>query len=109
MRAAWLFLLLTPLSAQRYDLAIRNGRVIDPESGLDAVKIMTPDHLHAVGSMAAIKLGKHVHCQKPLTHSVFEARALGRAAAAGGIAAGVGSEVPRRRKAVAFRSKKSFS
>ncbi|MGA3043835.1 MAG: amidohydrolase family protein, partial [Bryobacteraceae bacterium] len=38
MRAAWLFLLLTPLSAQTYDLVIRNGRVIDPESGLDAVR-----------------------------------------------------------------------
>jgi dihydroorotase len=38
MRAAWLFLLLTPLSAQPYDLVIRNGRVIDPESGLDAVR-----------------------------------------------------------------------
>ena len=38
MRAVWLFLLLTPLSAQQYDLVIRNGRVIDPESGLDAVR-----------------------------------------------------------------------
>ena len=38
MRGAWLFLLLTPLSAQQYDLVIRNGRVIDPESGLDAVR-----------------------------------------------------------------------
>jgi N-acyl-D-aspartate/D-glutamate deacylase len=38
MRAAWLFLLLTPLCAQPYDLVIRNGRVIDPESGLDAVR-----------------------------------------------------------------------
>ena len=38
MRAAWLFLLLTPLSAQPYDLVIRGGRVVDPESGLDAVR-----------------------------------------------------------------------
>jgi len=38
MRLTWLFLLLTPLSAQQYDLVIRNGRVIDPESGLDAVR-----------------------------------------------------------------------
>lgn len=38
MRAACLFLLLTPLSAQQYDLVIRNGRVIDPESGLDATR-----------------------------------------------------------------------
>lgn len=38
MRAAWLFLLLAPLGAQEFDLVIRNGRVIDPESGLDAVR-----------------------------------------------------------------------
>jgi len=38
MRAAWLFLLLTPLSAQQYDLVIRGGRVIDPQSGLDAIR-----------------------------------------------------------------------
>lgn len=38
MRAVWLFLLLTPLSAQQFDLVIRNGRVLDPESGLDAIR-----------------------------------------------------------------------
>jgi len=38
MRAAWLLILLTPLSAQQYDLVIRNGRVIDPQSGLDAIR-----------------------------------------------------------------------
>lgn len=38
MRAAWLCLLLTPLGAQQFDLVIRNGRVLDPESGLDAVR-----------------------------------------------------------------------
>jgi len=38
MRAAWLFLLLTPLRAQPYDLVIHNGRIIDPESGLDAIR-----------------------------------------------------------------------
>ena len=38
MRAAWLFFLLTLLSAQPYDLVIRNGRVVDPESGLDGVR-----------------------------------------------------------------------
>jgi N-acyl-D-aspartate/D-glutamate deacylase len=38
MRAVWLFLLLTPLGAQQFDLVIRNGRVIDPESGLDGAR-----------------------------------------------------------------------
>ncbi len=46
----------------------------------DAVLIATPDHTHAVISMAAMRAGKHVHCQKPLTHSVYEARQLAEAA-----------------------------
>jgi len=48
---------------------------------LDAVTVSTPDHTHAVASMRAIKLGKHVYCQKPLTHCVAEARKLREAAA----------------------------
>jgi predicted dehydrogenase len=51
------------------------------EKGIDAVVIATPDHTHAVITLAAMQLGKHVYTQKPLTHSVFEARALARAAA----------------------------
>jgi predicted dehydrogenase len=47
---------------------------------IDAVVVSTPDHTHAVASMMAIKLGKHVYCQKPLTHFVFEARKLREAA-----------------------------
>ncbi len=48
---------------------------------IDAVTVSTPDHTHAVASMMAMKLGKHVYTQKPLTHDVFEARALTEAAA----------------------------
>lgn len=48
--------------------------------GIDAVHVSTPDHHHAPASMMAIKLGKHVYCQKPLTHSVYEARKLAEAA-----------------------------
>lgn len=47
---------------------------------IDAVTVSTPDHTHAVAAMMAIKAGKHVYCQKPLTHSVAEARALREAA-----------------------------
>ena len=47
---------------------------------IDAVSVSTPDHSHAVQAMAAMQLGKHVYVQKPLTHDIFEARALTEAA-----------------------------
>lgn len=47
---------------------------------IDAVTVSTPDHTHAVIAMTAIKMGKHVFVQKPLTHTVFEARELTEAA-----------------------------
>jgi predicted dehydrogenase len=44
---------------------------------IDAVFVATPDHTHAVASLAAIRAGKHVYCEKPLTHDIYEARLLG--------------------------------
>jgi predicted dehydrogenase len=47
---------------------------------IDAVSVSTPDHMHAVAAMAAMKLHKHVYVQKPLTHDIYEARMLTEAA-----------------------------
>ncbi|MBM4038611.1 MAG: Gfo/Idh/MocA family oxidoreductase [Planctomycetes bacterium] len=55
-------------------------KMLDEQKEIDAVVVGTPDHTHAVISMAAIKAGKHVYTQKPLTHDVYESRALALAA-----------------------------
>ena len=47
---------------------------------MDAVSVSTPDHTHAVATLAAMQLGKHVYVQKPLTHDIYEARMLTEAA-----------------------------
>ncbi len=55
-------------------------KMLETQKDIDAVLVATPDHAHAVISIMAMKLGKHVHCQKPLTHSVHEARLVGQVA-----------------------------
>ena len=67
-------------------------KMLDTQKDIDAVMIATPDHLHAVATMAALKLGKHVFCQKPLTHSVYEARMIGQAAKDAKVATQMGNQ-----------------
>jgi predicted dehydrogenase len=55
--------------------------MLEKEKGIDAVTVSTPDHTHAIAALSAMALGKHVYCQKPLTHSIYEARAMSKAAA----------------------------
>lgn len=55
-------------------------RKLIEQSDIDAVVISTADHTHAVATAAALWSGKHVYCEKPLTHSVHEARAIARLA-----------------------------
>jgi len=59
---------------------------------IDAVIIATPDHTHTVCAMAAMQSGKHVYVQKPLTHSVYESRALLEASRRYGVVTQMGNE-----------------
>ena len=58
---------------------------------VDAVMVATPDHSHAVITMAALGLGKHVYCEKPLTYSVAEARLVAETARKAGVATQLGN------------------
>ena len=55
-------------------------RMFDEQKNLDAVVISTPDHQHFLPAMMAIERRQHVYCQKPLTHTIWEARELTKAA-----------------------------
>src|SRR4051812_36022935 len=54
--------------------------MLDKEKSIDAVVVGTPDHNHAIVSITAIRAGKHVYCEKPLTRTVHEARIVAQAA-----------------------------
>lgn len=60
---------------------------------IDAVVVGTTDHHHAPASIRAIRAGKHVYCEKPLTHTVFESRLIARTAAEKGVATQLGTQV----------------
>jgi len=59
---------------------------------IDAVTVGTPDHTHAPISAMAMKLGKHVYCQKPLTRTIFEARTLREIAKKTGVCTQMGNQ-----------------
>ena len=65
--------------------------MLEKEKAIDAVLIATPDHLHAFVSIFAMKAGKHVYCEKPLTHNVREARLVARVAKETSVATQMGN------------------
>lgn len=66
--------------------------MLEKRKEIDAVTVSTPDHVHAPASMMAMQLGKHVYCQKPLTHSVYEARRMAETARQQGVATQMGNQ-----------------
>ncbi|MDD2380541.1 MAG: Gfo/Idh/MocA family oxidoreductase [Mariniphaga sp.] len=66
--------------------------MLEKQKDIEAVVIATPDHTHAVQAMMAMQLGKHVYVQKPLTHTVWEARQLTEAARRYKVATQMGNE-----------------
>ena len=60
--------------------------LLEKQKGVDAVVVGTTDNLHAAVSAAAMKKGKHVFCQKPLTHTIYEARRIAEIARETGVA-----------------------
>src|SRR3954466_4337419 len=67
-------------------------KMLDAQKDFDAVIVATPDHNHAIVSVAAMQLSKHVYCEKPLAHSVWEVRRMAQVAADKGVATQRGTQ-----------------
>ena len=66
--------------------------MLDKQKNIDAVIVATPDHTHAPIASAVMKMGKHVYVQKPLSHSVYEARMLTETARANNVVTQMGNQ-----------------
>jgi predicted dehydrogenase len=66
--------------------------MLEKEKTIDAVTVATPDHHHAPAAIRAIRAGKHVYVEKPLTHTVWESRQLTLAAREYGVATQMGNQ-----------------
>jgi predicted dehydrogenase len=66
--------------------------LLEKEKAVDAILCATPDHLHAYVSITAMRQKKHVYCEKPLTHNVWEARQVARVAKETGVATQMGNQ-----------------
>ena len=68
-------------------------KVYDHAKDFDAVVISTAEHTHAFATLPALQLGKHVYCEKPLTHNIWEARVIREAAAKAKVATQMGTQI----------------
>jgi predicted dehydrogenase len=68
-------------------------KVFDDAKSFDAVVVATPEHTHAFATLPALQLGKHVYCEKPLTHGVWEARVIQEAAKKAKVATQMGTQI----------------
>src|SRR4051794_16341493 len=68
-------------------------RLFDRAKEFDAVVVSTCEHTHAFATLPALQLGKHVYCEKPLTHSIWEARVIREAAAKAKVATQMGTQI----------------
>lgn len=68
-------------------------QLYDHANQLDAVVVSTCEHTHALATLPALQLGKHVYCEKPLTHSTWEARVIREAANAANVATQMGTQI----------------
>ncbi len=66
-------------------------QMLDKCRGIDAVMIATPDHMHAPIALAALRAGKHVYVEKPMAHSIEEARVMARVAKETGLVTQMGN------------------
>jgi len=83
-------------AAERYPNAIKIvdfRKVYDRAKEFDAVVISTAEHTHAFATLPALQLGKHVYCEKPLTHNIWEARVIREAAAKTKVATQMGTQI----------------
>ena len=62
------------------------------EKNIDAVVIGTPDHIHAPAAIRAMRMGKHVYCEKPMAHTVYEARRMTEVAKEMGVVTQMGNQ-----------------
>lgn len=83
-------------ASQRHPLAKKFAdfrQLFDHANDFDAVVVSTCEHTHAFATLPALQLNKHVYCEKPLTHNVYEARVIRAATAKANVATQMGTQI----------------